>query len=324
MDIQDKKVFVARLSIISNTTLIALKIVVGLMTGSISIISEAAHSGADLIAAFIAFSAVRKSSKPADEKHPFGHGKIENVSGTIEAFLILVAAIWIIYEAIKRLINPQPLEAVGWGVGIMLISSIVNWIVSKKLFKVGKETDSVALLADAWHLKTDIFTAMGVMFGLLLIWIGEWMFPGNHFHWIDPIAAITVAILIFHAAYQLTMHSAKDLLDVTLPAEEQEYISHLIGTMYPDVYGFHKMRTRKAGSFRFVEFHMQVDPYMTVEASHRITDVITEQINERLPNSSVTIHVEPCEFSCSEECKANCLLSYEERELLKKKMKNQS
>src|SRR5512137_1693635 len=140
-DVDKRKASVARLSVISNTTLVLLKLAVGLAIGSVSVISEAIHSGVDLLAAIIALFAVRISGKPADQHHPFGHGKVENVSGTVEALLIFIAASWIIYEAVKKLINPQPLEEVGWGVVVMLVSAIANIIVSKMLFKVGRETD---------------------------------------------------------------------------------------------------------------------------------------------------------------------------------------
>lgn len=307
MQANREKIVVARLSIISNSFLIAAKLLIGLMMGSVSIISEAVHSGVDLLAAIIAFVSVRKSGKPADREHPFGHGKIENISGSIEAILILLAAGWIIYEAVKRFLYPQPLEAVGWGVGVMLFSCIVNIVVSNKLFKVGEKTDSVALKADAWHLMTDVYTSAGVMAGLFIIWIAEMAVPGRHFHRIDPLAAIAVAILIMHAAWRLTVQSAGDLLDATLPSGERAIIRELIASKYPDVHGYHKLKTRKAGNIRFIEFHMLVAPDMSVQESHRITDDIARMISDSLPNATVTIHVEPCDGRCDEECLETCM-----------------
>ena len=213
MDVQKRKTRVALLSVISNTALVLMKLVVGIMINSVSVISEAIHSGMDLVAAIIAWFSVRTSSKPADEDHPFGHGKIENVSGTVEALLIFLAAGWIIYEAIKKFIHPEPIETAFWGVGVMLISAITNIIVSQKLFKVGRETDSVALQADAWHLRTDVYTSLGVMVGLALIWFGHWIFPNYDLNWLDPACAIAVALLIIKASYDLTVQSARDLLD---------------------------------------------------------------------------------------------------------------
>jgi cation diffusion facilitator family transporter len=146
-----RKASVALLSIASNSTLVLLKIVVGVMIGSVSIMSEAIHSGVDLLAAVIAFLAVRTAGKPADQDHPFGHGKVENISGAVEALLIFLAAGWIIVEAVEKLKSPVPLDYPGWGAAVMLISAAVNILVSARLFEVGKETDSVALQADAWH-----------------------------------------------------------------------------------------------------------------------------------------------------------------------------
>jgi cation diffusion facilitator family transporter len=314
MDVQTRKVRVALLSVISNITLVVLKIIVGALIGSVSILSEAIHSGVDLIAAIIALFSVRTSSIPPDKRHPFGHGKIENISGTIEALLIFAAACWIIFEAIKRLRHPEPLEALGWGVGVMLISAVANYFVSQRLFKVGKETDSVALAADAWHLRTDVYTSAGVMIGLALIWLGERIYPGIDLNWLDPAAAIAVALLIIKAAYDLTIQSAKDLLDVTLPPEEEAWIRQRILQHQPVIHGFHRLRTRKSGHFRFVEFHLKVDPDMSVQISHAITEDLSLSIEKQFPGTSVMIHIEPCDGDCEGDCLQGCLLPEQERQ----------
>lgn len=308
MDLEPRKVRVALLSVVSNTALVILKLAAGLLSGSVSIVSEAVHSASDLLAALIAFFSVRTSSQPADMIHPFGHGKIENISGIIEALLIFVAAAWIIWEAIDKLIHPTAIEALGWGIGVMLISTLVNIAVSHMLFKVAKETDSVALEADAWHLRTDVYTSAGVMVSLALIWLGEKAFPGRHFHWLDPVAAIAVALLIIKAAYALTAKSGHDLMDSRLPAEEETWIGELIREYRVQIHGFHNLRTRKAGGIRFVEFHMKVDPRMTVIDSHHITDQIAARIQTRFPGASVTIHTEPCDENCEKKCLEGCLL----------------
>ena len=273
-----EKIAVARLSVLSNTALVIAKLVIGIIIGSVSVISEAIHSGVDLLAALIAFFAVKQSDTPADEKHRFGHGKFENLSGTIEAFLIFVAAAWILYEAIHKLIKPAPLEQVGWGVIVMLVSSVVNIIVSEMLFKVGNKTDSIALKADAWHLRTDVYTSAGVMAGLGLIWLGKLIMPGTVIHWLDPVAAILVAVLIIHAAYVLSKNAIADLLDTSLGMEEEEWIIEKIRGMYPEVYGFHNLRTRKSGPKRFIEFHIKVNPEMSVRESHDLNDRLVLEI----------------------------------------------
>jgi cation diffusion facilitator family transporter len=323
--VHKRKSSVALLSVISNSTLVLLKLVVGILIGSVSVISEAIHSGVDLLAAIIALIAVRVSGRPADRDHPFGHGKIENISGAIEAILIFIAAAWIIYEAIRRLVSgDDPLQEVGWGVAVMFISSAANVVVSSLLFKVGKETQSMALLADAWHLKTDVWTSAGVMAGLGLIWIVELIWPGINFHWIDAVAAISVAILIIRAAYHLTVESSRDLMDVTLPDEEVSWIREHISTYKPQVRAFHELRTRKSGPYRFVEFHLLVKSDMSVDESHRITDLITDEIEKRFPHSSVTIHIEPCDGECVPECESDCLLSEKDRETMRAAERNRS
>lgn len=283
-----------------------MKLSVGLIIGSVSIISEAIHSGVDLVAAGIALFAVKKAGKPADKHHPFGHGKIENVSGTIEALLIFVAAIWIIVEAINKMVSPEPMTSVGWGVIVMFISATANYFISSMLFRVGTETDSVALQADAWHLRTDVYTSAGVMGALTIIFAGGYIVPKANLHWIDPIAAIFVAMLILKAAYDLTKKAARDLIDTSLPSDEQKLIRNIMSDLGESIIGYHDLRTRKSGSERFIEMHLVVDSDLTVEKSHKITDDITDTICRVLPDTSVTIHVEPCDGDCTTDCEHDC------------------
>ncbi|HOX05149.1 MAG TPA: cation diffusion facilitator family transporter [Planctomycetota bacterium] len=317
MDNQRLKSSVATLSVASNTLLVAVKLIVGFMIGSVSVISEAIHSGVDLIAAIIALIAVKTGGKPADQKHPFGHGKIENVSGTIEAVLIFVAAGWIIYEAVDKLMHPREVDRIGWGVAVMFGSSVINLIVSELLFRVGRRTDSIALQADAWHLRTDVYTSAGVMFGLCFIWVGERVFKGADLHWVDPMAAIAVALLIIHAAYKLTAESAGDLLDRALPTEEVERIRKVLAEFVPTVRGFHRLRTRKAGPNRFIEFHIFVDGRMPVAESHALSHRIGGRLRQALGDATVIVHVEPCTGACRPDCSDSCLLGPEQREAIR-------
>jgi len=314
LDIANKKTGAALLSVASNSVLIILKIVIGLLIGSVAVISEAIHSGIDLIAAVIALFAVRASSHDPDAEHPYGHGKVENISGTIEALLIFAAAIWIIYEAVQKLISPQEIDMPVWGVGVMLVSAIVNIIVSKRLFTVGKETDSVALKADAWHLRTDVYTSIGVMLGLLVIWIVGWIWPGANLRWLDPVVAILVALMIMKAAWDLTRVSARDLLDASLPEADVDWIPGFVTEGWPAVCSFHRLRTRKAGSNRFIDFHLAVDPTMSVGEAHILGDEIVVAIKKELPESRIQIHVEPCDYVCKDSCVSGCLVVTEERE----------
>ena len=306
--LQSKKIKVVKLSVTSNSVLVVFKLIIGFYIGSISVLSEAIHSGIDLAAALIAYFAVRSSAQPADKDHHYGHGKFENVSGFVEAILIFLAAAWIIIEAVKKLATRSaPIELVGWGILVMALSSFVNMAVSHQLFKIGSEADSVAIKADAWHLRTDVYTSMGVMGGLALIWLIELAFPGHHVHWIDPLAAILVAGLIIKAAYDLTVQSLGDLLDASLPKAENELIRSAIRGR-SGVISFKGLRTRKSGGVRFIEFDMLVQADITVEASHALADEVTAAISSSLKNAEVTIHIEPCK-PCppSAACAANCV-----------------
>ena len=281
----NKKVRIARLSVLSNTVLIAMKLVVGLMSGSISILSEAIHSFMDLLAAIIAFFSVRVSDTPADENHPYGHGKFENISGVVEALLIFVAAFWIIYEAIKKLINPEPIGSIWLGFAVMTVSAVINAFVSTRLYKVARETESIALEADALHLKTDVLTSAGVAVGMVLIWL-------TGYHIFDPIAAILVALLILKESYDLLRRAYGPLLDVALPAGEIEKISMVLEKHCTGNISYHDLRTRKSGSRRYIDFHMNLPSDMTVKEAHELCDLIEADIRKVIPLSEVTIHVE--------------------------------
>jgi cation diffusion facilitator family transporter len=236
---------------------------------------------------------------------------VEAISAAIEAFLIFLAAAWIITEAIRRLLSPRHVEMLGWGIAVMLISSVVNIIVSQMLFKVGRKTESSALLADAWHLRTDVYTSAGVMMALLVILVGERLFPSTELYWIDPAVAIFVAILILWAAFKLTLDAVRDMLDTSFPPSEQKWLSTYLASLQPTVRSFHRIRTRKAGAARFIDMHVVVDPKMSVDESHLITEEISEEIERRFKNISVIVHIEPCDGSCDVSCAEGCLLTDE-------------
>lgn len=301
-----KKSQVAALSVASNTTLVIFKLIVGLASGAVSILSEAIHSAVDLVAALIAFFAVRAAGKPADDRHTFGHGKFENLSAAIEGLLIFVAAGWIIYESVLKMIYPEPVDNLQWGIIVMGVSAITNLIISRKLFKVGKETDSAALMADGWHLRTDVWTSAGVAVGLALYTLGRKFMPDINLNWIDPMIAMGVAGLIFKAAWELTSEAVTYLLDASLPVEEEKAITQIINHMEPQVMNFHNFKTRKAGSERFVEFHLVVDKDLSVKHAHDICDDITLKIKSQYPKTEVMIHTEPCLAECSGNCRGTC------------------
>jgi len=258
---------VARLSIYSNTLLLVIKLAVGFSMGSISVLSEALHSGIDLLAAVIANYSVRKAGQPADNEHKFGHGKFENVSGTVEAFLILIAAIIIIYKAIEKIIQGQAInnEFIGIGIVVMGISAAVNLYVSRKIMKVAKKAESIALEADAYHLTTDVYTSLGVFIGLVLIRLtGISIF--------DPVMAIIVGIIILKASYDLTRRSVSGIMDVKLSDAEEDIIKSIIHDHYSQYAEYHDLRSRMSGAERFVDLHLVVPKNQNVVDAHNFCD----------------------------------------------------
>jgi cation diffusion facilitator family transporter len=288
----------AGLSVLSNTLLILLKLVAGILTGSVSIIAEAIHSGIDLLAALIAFVSLRIAGRPADREHPFGHGKVENVSGTIEAVLIFVAAIFIIYQAINRIIAGAIVEYLSIGIAVMAISVVVNIIVSRHLLRIARDSDSIALEADARHLTADVYTSLGVLAGLVVVQV-------TGLNILDPIIAICVSIFILRAAYNLTRRAFPPLIDTRLPEDEEVLIESIMSEHMGELVGFHELRTRKAGSERYIELHMMMARDASVERAHSLCDHLEEDIKSRLPNIHVTIHIEPCDMDC-DTCPDNC------------------
>ena len=288
----NEKTQVAALSVASNTVLTLAKVSIGLLAGSVSILSEGIHSGIDLAAAVIALFAVRQSGKPADSRHAYGHGKIENVSGTIEALLIFIAALMIIAEAVKKIYRistgvgnaPGNLE---FGLILMGVSSLLNLFVSGQLMRTAKRTESVALAADALHLRTDVFTSAGVFAGLLLMKLTGWII-------LDPLVALGVAVLIIKTSIDLTREAFSPLVDVSLPEAEREIISEVLAQHADDFVEFHELRTRRAGAERHVDLHLVVAKYTPVVDVHELCDQIELEINEQLQGTHILIHAEPC------------------------------
>ncbi len=284
----------ARVSVASNTGLVVGKLAVGLLMSSVAVLSEAIHSGIDLLAALIAVYAVTRSAKPADEDHAYGHGKYEDVSGTVEAALILVAAAFIVYESAKRLVEGGEVEAPAFGVAVMAVSVVVNVAVSRYLFRVARETESVALEADALHLSTDVWTSVGVMVAMAAIWATDW-------HWLDPAVAIGVAVLIVVAAFKLTRRTLRDLVDAPLPEADRAVIHEVLAEHEGMHLGFDSLRTRRAGPERHIDLHLHFPPSMPLQEAHDLSHHVQLEIEQRLSHSQVLIHLEPCQEPC-ENC----------------------
>ena len=277
----------AALSIASNSALIALKLAAGALTGSIAIITEAVHSLIDLVASVIAFVSVRKADEPADEEHPYGHEKVENLAAAIEGLLILVGAAVIVYEATHRLAVGSEVESLGIGIAVMGFSVLANLFVSGYLYRQARLTDSPALAGDAAHLRTDAMTSAGVLVGLGIVEItGIAAF--------DSITALIVAVAIVGAGLTLLRRSSGVLIDEALPEAEMDRIEAAIATARTEeVAGYHKLRARRAGSRRHIDFHVQYRSGTSLERAHELAHEMRDSIEAEVPQAEVLIHVEP-------------------------------
>ncbi|HVY95675.1 MAG TPA: cation diffusion facilitator family transporter [Solirubrobacterales bacterium] len=278
---------VAALSIASNATLIALKLAAGAITGSIAILTEAVHSLIDLVASVIAFVSVRKADEPADAEHPYGHEKVESLAATIEGMLILVGAGIIVYEATHRLVAGAEVERLGIGIAVMGLSIVANLAVSAALTRQARKTESPALEGDAAHLRTDALTSAGVLVGLALVEItGAASF--------DSITALVVAVAIVWSGLRIIRRSSGVLVDEALPDEEMDRIEAAIASARTaEVAGYHKLRARRAGSRRHIDFHVQYRSGTSLERAHELAHRMRDSIEAEIPNSEVLIHAEP-------------------------------
>ncbi len=265
--------------------LVTAKTLIGLFSGSVSVLAEAIHSSLDLLASIIAFFGVKTAGKPADDDHHYGHGKWENVSGTTEALLIFIAAIWIVYEATKKIIEGSAPEMLELGIAAMILSVVLNTFVSRYLKKVAHETDSVALEADASHLTTDVLTSLGVLIGLLLV-----RFTGITV--LDPIVAIMVALVIVKAAVEILVKSFSGIVDTGLPQEEMVKIKTVITHHTAGILRYNDLKTRKAGSHRFVDFHIEATDTLTSTQILDISESVKVDLKNELGIEHVNIHWE--------------------------------
>lgn len=286
-DLVKRKTGAASVSIVSNSILIALKIVAGALTGSIAILTEAVHSAIDLIASMIAYLSVRKSADPPDVGHPYGHYKIENLAAVVEGVLILVGAAIILFEATRRLAEGSDLDMIGIGIGVMAISMIANIFVSTFLSRRAKQTRSEALAADAAHLHADAATSGAVLFGLVLVEITGW-------NQLDAVFAITVAVAIVATALRIMARSSRVLVDQSLPPEEMESIRRVMRDCGSDaVIGFHKLRGRGSDGHRHVDLHVQFADGTSLERAHDIAHDLQDDISDAVGGADVLIHLEP-------------------------------
>jgi len=278
----------AWLSIAAAIATILLKGIAWTLTGSVGLLSDAIESFVNLAGALMALAMLTLAALPADDNHAHGHSKAEYFSSAFEGFLILLAALSIGYTSIERLINPRALEAVGVGLLVSVVASVINLATAKILMKVGREQNSISLEADAHHLMTDVWTSAGVIAGVGLVWASDWL-------WLDPVIAMLVALNILWTAWQLMQRSASGLMDASLPAEQLKRIDTLLAAYREQGLDFHAVRTRQSGNRAFVTLHVLVPGHWTVQMGHDWADRIELDIGKAIPRAHITTHLEPME-----------------------------
>lgn len=277
---------IAILSIFSNSFIVLLKLIIGFLTGSVAIISEAIHSLLDLVASIIAYFSVKISNRPPDKEHPYGHGKFENISGTIETLLIFVAGIWIIVESVEKLLHPSAIRLPFLGVLVMLVGAGINWKVGKIVQKVGNETHSVAMQSNALHLLTDVYSSIGVALSLILVSLTGWEI-------LDALIGIGIALYIMKESVELGRKSFTPLLDTGLTKEEITQIEEVLLKFQTQFIEYHDLRTRRSGAEEHIDFHLVLPSTMNIEEAHLLCDNIEDEIQKALVNPKILIHVEP-------------------------------
>jgi cation diffusion facilitator family transporter len=278
----------AWLSIATALATIVLKGLAWWITGSVGLLSDALESFVNLAGALMALAMLSLAAQPADDNHAYGHGKAEYFSSAFEGFLIAVAAVLIAWQAIGRLIAPQPLEAVGVGLAVSVAASLLNFATARTLMGVGRKFRSITLEADAQHLMTDVITSVGVIAGVGLVWFTGWL-------WLDPVIALAVAVNILWTGWHLMRRSTAGLMDVALPDGELQAIRQVLERYRAQGLEFHALRTRQAGTRAFVSLHVLVPGAWTVQQGHDCSERIEADIRAVVPHAHVTTHLEPQE-----------------------------
>jgi cation diffusion facilitator family transporter len=286
---EPSKTGAAALSVASNSALILLKAIAGIVTGSVALLTEALHSATDLVASIVALFSLRAADAPADESHPYGHEKIEDMAAAIEGVLILVGSAVIAFEAVRHLIVGTGVQRIGVALVVLGISIVVNFVVSRRLSTRAVATGSPALAADAAHLTTDMLSSFGVLVALAIVAVTGW-------EWLDPVVALMVAAVVAVAGVRILTRSSRVLVDETLPDPELQAIRAVV-LEFADagIVGFHELRGRQAGARRHVDLHVQFRAGMTLEEAHGIAHGLQQAIRERLGPADVLIHLEPAD-----------------------------
>jgi len=280
-----KKQKLAGLLLVANLVLTVLKSFAAVVTGSVSLLSEAIHSAADIFSSLMAYLGIRAAAAPPDEDHPYGHGKIESLAGFGESIMVFGMVAYVVFESIQRLIKPQPVEEVGVGLAVMAISIVVAFLATTFANRVGRETNSMALKSNAAHWLLDAVTSVAVLVGLLV-------FSLTKATWVDPALGLALSIWMFIGAVRLSREAFHELIDVVLPEEEIAKIISIIDS-HEGVLGYHRLRTRRSGELRHIDFHVVVPRDQSVVEAHDTADALEKRIESALKPAKVVIHVDP-------------------------------
>ncbi|MFA5515381.1 MAG: cation diffusion facilitator family transporter [Desulfuromonadales bacterium] len=282
------KIKAARLSLATAAALMLIKLVTGVATGSLAVISSAIDSLLDILMSGINLLAIRQAEQPADSDHPFGHGKYETLATLFQSLVIAASGSWIIYESAHRLTRGAEVARLGSGIGVLALSAAVSWWIGRYLRRAADRTDSSALRADALHFSMDLYTNLALMAGLAII-----AFTGAT--WLDPALSLLVALYIIFEALRLVRHGLRDVLDEQLPEAVREEVSSLIEAHKGELLDYHNLRTRRAGSQKIMDFHLTVCKHLSVAEAHAIADHLEKRIEQEIRGADVTIHIEPCQ-----------------------------
>ena len=289
---ESEKKWAALSSVFAAVFLTGLKCVVGIMSGSIGILAEAAHSGLDLVAALVTYFAVHISGKPPDSKHLYGHGKVENVSAFFETILLLITCVWIIHEAFDRLMLKEvEVEASVWAFGVIIISIVVDISRSRMLYRAAEKHRSQALEADALHFRTDIWSSAVVLLGLIGVKVADWIPSLNFLQKADAVAALGVAIIVIYVSIRLGVRTIEGLLD-SAPAGIADQVKNIVQSI-EQVKDCHAIRVRTSGPRLFIDVHILLDGGISLRAAHSLTDRIEELVHKAIPEADITVHPEP-------------------------------
>lgn len=286
-----KRMGTARFSLASAVALATAKFVVGILSGSLGVLSSAFDSLADIFMSAVNLFSIRKSMQPADTTHPYGHGKVETLATVFQGAVIGATGVWVVREGIVRLVAKRVPVSADAGIAVMLAGVIASWYISSRIRRAGEETGSTALVADSLHFRTDVYTNAGILLSLALFRLTGWP-------WLDPGVALVVGIYITGIAAKLLFEAVQDLMDRGLPRETVVRLEEIINSHRPLIVDFHDLRTRRSGSEKHVDFHVVVCRQFLLEDAHRVADHLEKEVGQALGNAHVVTHIDPCDLEC--------------------------